>query len=282
MNSITYVSDFFLNEIVGGGELNDDEVLKNLSSAGCSIVKLKSSELTIPIIRSLNDSFFIISNFCMVRKDCIDFLTDNCKYIIYEHDHKYLANRNPAKYPNFKAPQEDIINRRFYEKAIAVFCQSTLHEGIIKKNLGVNNLYNVSGNFWSEESLTTLESCSLGEKQDIVAIMNSQNWHKNTSEAVKFCQLKGIKYSLVEPAPYNVFLQNMSKNKKLMFFPKTPETLSRICVEARMMNMSVVANKNVGAAYEDWFSLKGVELVNFMRQKKKTVTLDILEYLDGK
>jgi len=46
--------------------------------------------------------------------------------------------------------------------------------------------------------------------------------------------------------------------------------------------MSVVANKNVGAAYEDWFSLKGVELVNFMRQKKKTVTLDILEYLDGK
>jgi hypothetical protein len=255
MNSITYVSDFFLNEIVGGGELNDDEVLKNLSSAGCSIVKLKSSELTIPIIRSLNDSFFIISNFCMVRKDCIDFLTDNCKYI---------------------------INRRFYENAIAVFCQSTLHEGIIKKNLGVNNLYNVSGNFWSEESLATLESCSLGEKQDIVAIMNSQNWHKNTSEAVKFCQLKGIKYSLVEPAPYNVFLQNMSKNKKLMFFPKTPETLSRICVEARMMNMSVVANKNVGAAYEDWFSLKGVELVNFMRQKKKTVTLDILEYLDGK
>ena len=74
----------------------------------------------------------------------------------------------------------------------------------------------------------------------------------------------------------------MSKNKKLMFFPKTPETLSRICVEARMMNMSVVANKNVGASYEDWFSLKGVKLVDLMRRKKKTVTSDILEYVNGK
>tara|TARA_R100000234_G_C5002745_1_gene181114 strand:- start:1590 stop:2438 length:849 start_codon:yes stop_codon:yes gene_type:complete len=282
MSSVVYVSDFFLNEIIGGGELNDDEMLKNLSSTGCSVSKIKSSNLTLSTLRSLRDTFFIISNFCMVRKECIEFLTNNCKYIIYEHDHKYLINRNPAEYPDFKAPRQNIVNADFYKNAVAVFCQSILHKNIIKKNLGISNLYNVSGNFWSEESLVTLEKCSKSEKQDVVAIMNSQNWHKNTMEAVKFCELKGIKFNLIESASYSVFLQNMSKNKKLMFFPKTPETLSRICVEARMMNMSVVANKNVGASYEDWFSLKGVKLVDLMRRKKKTVTSDILEYVNGK
>ena len=54
----------------------------------------------------------------------------------------------------------------------------------------------------------------------------------------------------------------------MIFFPKTPETLSRICVEARMMGMSVITNKNVGASYEDWFVLKGKDMIDFMKNKK--------------
>ena len=29
------------------------------------------------------------------------FSIDKCKYIIYEHDHKYAANNNPAVFENF-------------------------------------------------------------------------------------------------------------------------------------------------------------------------------------
>ena len=47
-------------------------------------------------------------------------------YIIYEHDHKYLKNRNPSIFPDFKAPPHMIINERFYRCAKAIFCQSEI------------------------------------------------------------------------------------------------------------------------------------------------------------
>ena len=47
-----------------------------------------------------------------------------------------------------------------------------------------------------------------------------------------------------------------------MFFPKTPETLSRVIVESRMMGMSVITNNLVGATKEDWYALKGEELID--------------------
>tara|TARA_R100001594_G_C3953904_1_gene243695 strand:- start:144 stop:749 length:606 start_codon:yes stop_codon:yes gene_type:complete len=200
--------------------------------------------------------------------------------MIYEHDHKYLINRNPAAYPDYTAPQEKIINKDFYANAVSVFCQSSLHKEIVEKNLHIKNIYNVSGNFWSDEVLSMLERLSLTDKRDCVSIMNSNNWHKNTLETVKYCKLKKIPYDLIPSAPYDEFLFNLSKNKKLMFFPKTPETLSRICVEARMMNMSVIANKNVGATYEDWFSLKQGRLIEFMKNKKKDVTDHIVRIIN--
>jgi len=46
-------------------------------------------------------------------------------------------------------------------------------------------------------------------------------------------------------------------------------------VEARMMGMTVITNKLVGALSEDWFELKGNELIDVMREKRKVIA-DIL------
>ena len=67
----------------------------------------------------------------------------------------------------------------------------------------------------------------------------------------------------------------------MIFFPKTPETLSRIVVEARMMGMSVVTNNLVGVTKEDWFSLKGAELIEVMKEKRESITSTVLEKLNG-
>ena len=66
-------------------------------------------------------------------------------------------------------------------------------------------------------------------------------------------------------------------NKKFVFFPKTPETLSRVAVEARMMNMSVVLNDKIGASHEPWFKLKGVELINEVRNMKERIINVVIE-----
>ena len=62
-----------------------------------------------------------------------------------------------------------------------------------------------------------------------------------------------------------------------MFLPKSPETLSRIVVEARMLGLSVITNNNVGAKYEDWINLKGVDLIEYVRGMRTRIVDTVLE-----
>ena len=94
---------------------------------------------------------------------------------------------------------------------------------------------------------------------------------KNTGDAIKYCMLKGYDYNLISSRSYRGFLLQLSKNKSFVFLPKTPETLSRIIVEARMMNMGVITNKLIGAASEPWYRLKGEPLIEVMIKKREQI-----------
>ncbi len=275
-NNILYISDFFLSDLIGGGELNDYEL--------CSLLlvnKLKSHEVTTEVLKKYMGHKIIVSNFVNLPVGTRDLLADNFDYVIYEHDHKYLRNRNPAKFKDFIAPKSQIVNAKFYQNAMAVFCQSSFHKSIIEKNLSINNVHNLSGNLWSEDSLSILEILSKKEKNNRYSILNSGTWHKNTSETCFYCEKKGYEYELISSKNYNEFLSLMSNNNKFIFLPKSPETLSRVVVEARMMGIKTITNKNVGASYEPWFKLSGCELIEHMRGKRVEIPNRVLEILNG-
>ena len=276
---VLYIADSMYPEHIGGGELNDYELCEALKSR-FKVKKYLSASLSTQELMDHEDSFLLISNFLGLKSDVYQEIVDNRKYAIYEHDHKYLKSRNPAFYPDYKAPKDDLINEKLYQNATAVFCQTKFHKSIIEKNTNLKNVISVGGNLWSEESLKLLQSMTLKEKEDKFSIMETSNWHKNTADAVKYCVAKEYQYDLIKPAPYSVFLQNLGNNKNFIFLPKTPETLSRIVVEARMCGMNVVVNKNVGAKYEQWFSLKGGELINFMRHKKTEIIKTVSEVIN--
>jgi hypothetical protein len=276
---ILYISDSMYPKYIGGGELNDYELCKILKQK-FTVAKHLSANLSLKILKKHKNSFLLISNFFGLKTDVYQEIVTNRTYAIYEHDHKYLRSRNPASYTNYTAPKNELVNKNLYLNAKAVFCQTTFHKSIIEKNTGLKNIISVGGNLWSEESLEILESMALKQKKDKFSIMDTSNWHKNTADAVKYCIAKKYQYDLVKPAPYAAFLQNLGNNKNFIFLPKTPETLSRIVVEARMCGMNVIVNKNVGAKYEDWFSLKGVELINFMRLKKKEIIETVSEVIN--
>ena len=82
---------------------------------------------------------------------------------------------------------------------------------------------------------------------------------------------------MVGSLPYDKFLAKIGQNDTFLFFPETMETLCRVVVEARMMNMRTITNGVLGATSEDWFSLKGKELVKFMREKRESIPKYILE-----
>ena len=80
-----------------------------------------------------------------------------------------------------------------------------------------------------------------------------------------------IPYELISDKTYYNFLKKMAKNQKLIFLPTIPETFSRICIEAKMMGCSVITNGMVGAKYEEWYHLKGQELIDTMVNKRDLI-----------
>jgi hypothetical protein len=275
---IVFIADFFANQVLGGGELNNEELITMLRNDQHDVVKLNSHNVGVKNIEEYKNRKFIIANFVNLTKEVIYSLYDK-KYIIYEHDHKYLTTRNPASFANFKAPKEYLVNLEFYKNAQAVLCQSQFHLDIIKLNTGLNNLINLSGNIWSIDSLNLMNSACENTKLDTYAIMDSPILHKNTGDAIKYCKVKNLLYNLIPNCDYKTFLNSLSKNKALVFFPKTPETLSRVVVEARMMNMGVIGNNLIGASRESWYNLKGVDLIETMRNKRheiKAITIKAL------
>jgi len=272
-----FVADVFVDEVLGGGELNNEVLINTFISRGIEIGKIKSNLVTIRFLKSNINTFFIIANFVTLSYEAKEFLQQHCTYVIYEHDHKYLRSRNPALYKDFKAPNEEIVNYNFYRNAMRVFCQSSFHKNIVYKNLEIDNIINLSGNLWEEGSLNIMKIISTKEKQDTCAIMNSPIPNKNTRTTVQYCDLKEWKYVLVASSNYQEFLSLLGNNRKLIFMPTTPETLSRLVVEARMMGMSVITNHLVGASYEPWFELKGKELISYVNEMRNSIPQMIMD-----
>ena len=266
---IIYISDFFAEQIIGGAELNDKELIDILSSK-YEVLKINSHLVTEGFIEQNKDCFFIISNFINLDYDCREKLF-NTNYVIYEHDHKYVKGRNPGVFKDFVVDQSKIINFYFYKNANKVFCQSKFHKDIIQKNLQTDNIFNLSGNLWSVSDLELMRKLGKSEKEEKASILDSSIHHKNTKGAILFCENKNLKYDLIKSSNYQDFLKMMAKNKKFVFLPRTPETLSRIVVEARMLGCSVVSNQLVGATYEEWFKLKGEELIDYLLQKRENI-----------
>jgi hypothetical protein len=111
-------------------------------------------------------------------------------------------------------------------------------------------------------------------------ILDSHIEHKNTRDAIRYCAAKEYDYVLISDKDYYSFLKKLGSNKCFVFLPKTPETLSRVAVEARMMNVSVITNNRVGAAKEKWFKLKGSELIDKMIEKRTDITEIVLGRLN--
>jgi len=270
-----FSADFFANEINGGAELNDQEVISCLRESGRDITAVHSEELTPAYIEENKNSKFIVSNFIKLSEESKACLAD-CKYAIYEHDHKYLKARNPGQWKDFVAPKEEVVNSDFYKKATAVFCQSSFHSDIIKKNLNLNNVVSLGGNLWPDPVLDLLENLSERDKHKRCSIMESAIPSKNTGAAIKYCKAKSLEYQLVKSMNYVEFLTELATNDTLVFFPSTPETLSRIVVEARMAGMRVITNSLIGATHEDWFNLKGKPLIDRMRAKRAEITNKVI------
>ena len=274
---LIFVSDLFKDNLIGGAELNDDVLIQHLSNNGFEVVCMHSQLVTEDVV--LQNDLFLISNFVGMSERVKQMLKLK-KYLIYEHDHKYLSTRDPSVFPAFTAPKDQIINRDFYSKAYKVIVLSKVCKEVIEKNLEIDNVYNIGCSLWSDEKLDFIETLLDTPKKEKYCIINSNNRIKGTYEARTYCKSHNLDFDLIGPLPEKELLKEMAQYQYFVFFPQVLETLSRITVEAKMLQCKVLTKTNMlGAASEDWFSLSGLDMINKMRSQKQKALDKFVEFL---
>ena len=269
---IIFVADFFLEQgIQGGAEYCNDELIKMFENDGIQVLKINSQNLNQRLIQKHKDYFFIVANFMLLNEESKTQLKEN-KYIIYEHDHKYVDTNDPSKFIDMIAPNKNIINKEFYVNALAVFCQSKKHAETLQKNLLINNLVNLGGNVWSDEKLDFLCSLIGTKKTKKNAILYSTNKNKGTQQSIQYCKKNNIDFEFIEPCKYKDFAQQLAATERIIMFPQWLESFNRVIVEGRILGCKFTTNQLIGAVSEPWFkSLKGLELAQFLRKKREEI-----------
>lgn len=271
MNYI-FISDFFFDTIKGGAEICNDVLISELRKDS-DVITIQSREAHVEVIKAFKDRNFIIANFMNLSQQSKEYLQNNCSYIIYEHDHKYLKTRNPTPFPDYKAPSHMLVNQVFYNKAKCVIAQSQKHKEIVEKNLPCATVIEADITLYHDEQLDHLEYLNSNQYMpdvymDGMFILNSDIQHKGTIQSVQYCEKNHLKYAL-HKGEWRSMMKFLYGSDGLVFFPQTFETMSRLVVEARMLNKKVICPSNIGAIHQSWFkTLKGNDLIQYHRENK--------------
>lgn len=263
----------------GGAESNNYEIIKILTSSDikCDFLATQDFNNTIGLIQEYD--LYIISNFYFISEEAKQFLYSR-KYIITEHDYKFIRERNPCFFPNLTAPKERIIHEDFYRNAKFVLVQSGFQKDVFDRNIKLDNIINFSGNLWAEETLDLILSLSKTPKNGKAAILGEDDYGiKGRDASISFCKKVHLKYELLPKTDHHSFLKNLSRFSTYVFFPRNPETLSRVCVEARLMGLSVITSDYTAAVHENFFDYESDKMVDYIKNKPNQIKKLILDLL---
>ena len=274
---VVLISDFTSLEVCGGAELFNEELVNGLSKKGFECENLKSVEATAELLRQNKDVFYIVANFMLLSEASKKALAyEGFSYSIIEHDWKMCKSNNPALFENLVVPEEQIQNKEFFKAAKAVFCQSKLHSAIMQKNLLLKNIVNVGCNIWSDKTVEALR-VNIGKKKNRkVGILGSNNKNKGMPEAIQYCKENKINYEIIPFRDQEGFFEELAKTETLVMLPTWIETFCRVAIEARILGCKLITNKALGCASEEFFKLKGEELLNYVIARKEK-TIDLFE-----
>jgi hypothetical protein len=255
------VSDFTTKEAPhGGSEWVNEVLIKKFNLEFEYSSNVKSWDPT---------NFYIISNVSLMDQNLVRQIP-RLNYIIIENDYKICHSRHPWRYPNSILPYSERINYDIYEKAKAVFVQTTDHLNVYKANDVKGNFINLNCSIWSDEDLEILNDLLIKKqiKNGKTAVYYTNNWIKNSEGAIKYCNDNNLPIELVENTKNRIdFLDKLSSCNQLVFFPIARETFCRLVVEAKCMGLDVITTKNYGASLENWFDMKGSDLIKFLKIK---------------
>ena len=282
MVDVVFVADAFVYDIPqGGAELVNYEVVNFLKNNGLRVEEVYSFKLTPAYINNRKDSVFIIGSFLNTPSSALEALKD-VAYYLYEHDHKYCINRNPAVYKDFIIPPNELVHQELFSGAKKVMCQSQFQANILGKNFpNLKNIVNMGGSLWSQDFLESVKKNinSPAARTEKAAILKSDNPIKGQQAAESFCQKNNIEYDLIqESTPLQLF-KKLQEYTYYIYFPTTPETFSRVFMEAKLAGCKIITNKLIGAATENYTYNDPLVLLKEVISHKSQILEQILSWV---
>ena len=257
----------------GGAEQDDAIILREL---GIPYERMLCGAFS----ESDPDKFYLIGNFTALTDMAKASLFAMGNYTIYEHDYKFHPSRNPMAFKDLVVPREERTNIKFYECARKVICVGHMQAHIFSKNDISKNVVVTGGSFWSDKELDYIDFLREDRKKkglkESVALHSNHAPLKGPEVIKKFLELQGKSYEFIERLPHEEFLYKLSRHTSFGFFPLTPETCSRVIVEAKMMEMELIVRGFIGATYEPWYQLNGKELIKYCRTEMKNTALKVI------
>ena len=266
MRQIIFIGDFFIEDLLGGAEINDDTLINMFIKEGMLYEKIHSHKVTKNYLLEHKDKLFVLTN-CVRLKPELTPVLALMDYVIYEHDYKFIKSRNPAFYPNFEVPKSEIINYNFYANAKSVVCLAKMHRDIFEKNLDIDNITNIHCSLFDDKKLDLLLSLGSHEKTKDYAIIKTNNPTKRMHDTIRWCNTKGIDFDLISHKDNTEFLKLLAQYKNLVFMTRHPEPTPRIAVEAKLLDVNLIASKKmISVAHEYWWEWEREEIARELKK----------------
>ena len=139
---------------------------------------------------------------------------------------------------------------------------------MINLNIPTAHVHSIGCSLWSAKTFNLLETLASQKKTKELCVMKSSNLTKNYLNTLNFCQQNNLTPDSIESGDHHDFLNLMAQYQKFLFIPTVLETFSRICAEAKMLNVSVMTNKKlIGLFSENYSEQNGVKLIETLREK---------------
>lgn len=263
MKKIAFISDFFINDGVGGAELTTDAIMRagvlkgfQVGSIHCSKFDNKVSE------QNKNEFHFIVCNFTKLSDEVKLHMIKNCSYSIVEYDYKICKYRSYQLHQMIEGKPCDCettpagkLNAAFYGYAKKVWFMSEKQKNMIQEKVSVLKEENceVLNSVFNSGDLNFMYSIKDNEKNDTYLILDSQSPVKPATSAIEYAKSNNLNYELISNLSYHELLIKMSTSKGLIFLPVASDTCPRLVMEAKMLGCDLILSEHVQHKDESWF-----------------------------
>ncbi len=268
---VIFVSDLFVKDYVGGGELSTQALIE---SCLLPVAQINSRFCTPEIMQKHKDAFWVFANFSELSLQCILYAIKNLSYSVIEYDYKFCKYRSPEKHAEEEGNCD--CNDSQLAKAVTMFLthsKTTFWMSYNQKQKYIDNFSfienhqtQVLSSVFSEQSLNYITSLDFSNKNNKYLILNSNSWIKGAIDCREYAEANNLEYEMVWNLEYKELLQKLADSKGIIFLPKGGDTCPRFTIEAKLLGCELIINDNVQHKDEKWFATRE-SCLKYMRSR---------------